>query len=192
MTMIRILVAVIFMSMATSAMADWTLNNDESRLNFVSVKAGDVAEVHRFRSLSGAVDQSGNALVEIDLTTVDTMIEVRDGRMREVLFETETFPVAQLTTNIDMTSLSELEPGDIMLLPVEGKLALHGQTLDLTIELLVSRLAADRLLVSSAKPVIVNAAQVDLAAGIEQLREIAGLPSISLAVPVTFSLLFEN
>jgi len=38
----------------------------------------------------------------------------------------------------------------------------------------------------------VNASQVGLLAGIEKLRELAGLPSISPAVPVTFSLIFEQ
>jgi hypothetical protein len=47
-------------------------------------------------------------------------------------------------------------------------------------------------MVSSRKPVIVNAASVDLADGIEALREVANLPSISKAVPVSFVLTFEE
>ena len=37
---------------------------------------------------------------------------------------------------------------------------------------------------------IINADAVSLADGVEQLREIAGLPSISKAVPVSFVLQF--
>jgi hypothetical protein len=40
--------------------------------------------------------------------------------------------------------------------------------------------------------VIVNAANLGLADGLEKLREIAGLPSISKAVPVSFVLVFEK
>jgi hypothetical protein len=51
-------------------------------------------------------------------------------------------------------------------------------------------LTADRLLVSSVRPVIVNAGPLGLDEGVERLREAAGLPSISPAVPVTFQLTF--
>ncbi len=60
----------------------------------------------------------------------------------------------------------------------------------MTAELLIARLAADRVLISTLKPIIVNASNVALAEGVEKLREIAGLPSISNAVPVTFVLQF--
>jgi hypothetical protein len=44
----------------------------------------------------------------------------------------------------------------------------------------------------SKKPVVVNAPEFKLAEGVEALREIAGLPSISLAVPVSFVLAFDQ
>ena len=62
----------------------------------------------------------------------------------------------------------------------------------LTLDLQLIRLGDDRILVNSAVPVIVNAAEYDLAAGVEKLREVAGLPAISNAVPVTFSLVFTR
>jgi len=42
--------------------------------------------------------------------------------------------------------------------------------------------------VSSLAPVIVQANEFGLVAGVEKLKELAGLPSISLAVPVSFVL----
>jgi hypothetical protein len=39
---------------------------------------------------------------------------------------------------------------------------------------------------------VVNANGLELVAGIEALREVAGLPSISYSVPVTFSLTFRR
>ena len=54
----------------------------------------------------------------------------------------------------------------------------------------IARLSDSRVLVSSLKPVIVNAGVFDLANGIEELRELAGLPAISKAVPVSFVLMF--
>lgn len=43
-------------------------------------------------------------------------------------------------------------------------------------------------MVTSAQPVIINATDYGLTDGINKLRDLAGLPSISYAVPVTFTL----
>jgi len=46
------------------------------------------------------------------------------------------------------------------------------------------------VLVVSRTPVVVNAASLRLVDGIEKLRELASLPSISKAVTVSFALTF--
>jgi hypothetical protein len=61
-----------------------------------------------------------------------------------------------------------------------------------TTELVVARLAAHKLLVSSRKPLVLQADDYDLLAGVEKLREVAGLSSISKAVPVSFVLVFHQ
>jgi hypothetical protein len=45
-------------------------------------------------------------------------------------------------------------------------------------------------MVAATKPLIVDATKFGLSDGIEKLREIAGLSSISHAVPVTFVMTF--
>ena len=175
---------------ASQAFAGWTLDNTGSRLSFVTVKAQNVAEVHSFTQLSGEVNSTGIATVIIQLASVDTLIEVRDERMREVLFQTDVFPAATVSTGIDLAELNTLAAGTSSVVPVELMLSLGGLEFPLTAELLVTRLATDRMLISTFKPIIVNAANVALAEGVEKLREIAGLPSISNAVPVTFVLQF--
>jgi len=62
----------------------------------------------------------------------------------------------------------------------------------LTFDVSVARLTDSRIIVASRSPVIVNAGQVGLLAGVEKLRDVAGLPSISPAVPVTFVLAFDR
>jgi hypothetical protein len=42
------------------------------------------------------------------------------------------------------------------------------------------------------KPIVVTADEFGLQAGIEALREVAGLPSISRAVPISFTVLFDQ
>ena len=184
-------VAVLIGLSSTSAAADWVLDNSSSRISFVSTKAGSAAEVHRFGELEGRVDAGGNATISIVLDSVDTAIPIRDERMREMLFETERFPTATLVASIDMDAVDALEPGESMPVTTEAQLQLHDNTVSLTVEMTVARLDEGRVLVASQKPLIVNASQVGLLDGIERLREIAGLPTISPAVPVTFVLAFD-
>ena len=170
----------------------WTLENDSSQVSFVSVKAGDAGESHRFTQLSGEVSNDGSASVVIQLASVDTMIPLRDERMREILFQTEMFPTARLSTSVDMDTLNAMKPGDSVDMTANLMLDLHNHQVELPAEVIVARLGKNKLMVSSRKPVIVNAASVDLADGIEALREVAKLPSISKAVPVSFVLTFEE
>jgi polyisoprenoid-binding protein YceI len=172
--------------------AAWTLDNDTSQVSFVSVKAGDAGEVHRFTQISGGLSADGDASVTIQLASVDTLIPLRDERMREMLFQTELFPTATLSASIDMDALNAIDPGNSMDLTANLNLDLREKQIQLPAEMIVARLGDHRLMVSSRKPVIVNAASVDLVAGIEALREIANLPSISKAVPVSFVLTFEE
>ena len=178
--------------LASPAYAGWTLDNDASRINFVSTKANTAAEVHTFGTLDGQVDDDGNATLSIDLNTVDTAIEIRDERMRNILFETAQFPTATLAATVDMAAVAGLSAGETTELTTEGQLMVHGTTSSVTFDISVSRLGDDRILVASRKPVIVNASQVGLRAGVEKLREVAGLPSISPAVPVSFVLAFDR
>jgi polyisoprenoid-binding protein YceI len=177
---------------AGPSFAAWTLDNDASQVSFVSVKAGDAGEVHRFTQISGSLSNDGNASVVIQLASVDTLIPLRDDRMREMLFQTELFPTASLSASIDMNMLDEIEPGDSIDMTANLKLDLRKQQVELPADMIVARLGDHKLMVSSRKPVIVNAASVDLVDGIEALREIANLPSISKAVPVSFVLTFEE
>ncbi len=177
---------------ALPASAEWALDYDASRINFVTTKANAAAEVHTFGIVDGDILGNGNVAVTIDLDSVDTAIEIRDERMRTMLFETETYPTATLVGIVDVEAVEALAVGDSSNMSLESQLMLHGTQLSVTLDLTVSRLSENRVLVSSRKPVIINAGQVGLAAGVEALREIAGLPSISPAVPVTFNLFFDQ
>jgi len=186
----RTLSLLAILAASTIAHADWTLDNSGSQLSFVSTKATDVAEVHTFHELSGSVGTDGHARVVIQLASVDTGIPIRDERMREMLFQTEMFPTATADVRLDIARLTNMAVSTSEVLTTEILLTLGESELPVTTELLVTRIAADRVLVATLKPIIVNAGAVALADGVEALREVAGLPSISKAVPVTFILQF--
>lgn len=176
---------------ATLAQAGWTLNPSESDFNFASIKKNHVYETHTFNRVSGQIDEAGNAQLMLDLTSVNTGIGIRDERMQSMLFDTSRFTSATYSLTVDVDGLKMLPAGARQQISAEGTLALFGVKKSLPATLNIYKLSANRLLVSSAYPVVVQAAAFGLDGGVEALREIAGLPAISQAVPVTFSLVFE-
>jgi len=173
---------------ASPAWAEWSIVNADSRLSFVSVKAGTVAEVHHFSRLEGSLAADGSFSLTIPLASVETMIPIRNERMREMLFNVDQFPSAQLMAQLDMAALKALKPGEQLQLAAEATLSLHEKTMPLTIETVVAQLDRDTLLVTSLQPLVLNADNLGLGEGVDRLREVAGLPSISPAVPVSFRL----
>lgn len=176
---------------SATASAQWTLSNKASTLSFVTVKADHVAEVHTFDELSGAIGEDGSVSVEIALASVNTLVPIRNERMQSMLFETDFFPRATITSQINSDRLANMAPGSSEEMGLDFTLELHDQSQTYNATVLVSRQEAG-LIATTLKPIVVNAESFDLVAGVEALREVAGLPSISRAVPVSFTVVFED
>lgn len=184
-----LLLAPLFL-LATAAQAGWQLEQP-SELTFMSFKNTHLAETHRFKRLQGSIADDGQATLDIDLTSVDTSIGIRDTRMQEMLFETNRFTTATLTANVNGKVLQEAAAGIIQTYELTGKLSLHGRTAEVRVPVLIVPATDGRLVVSSLKPVLVQADQFELTAGIQKLRDIAKLERISEVVPVNFTLIFS-
>ena len=187
-TVLSLLAPIVFIG---SAHAHWSLDNASSTLSFVTVKAEHIAEVHTFDVLSGSIDDAGEVKISIELASVNTMIQIRDERMQAMLFETNLFPDASITGKVDLEAITAMNPGASEVMEVEMTLSLHGASIALTAQLMVTRLEAG-VMASTLKPIIVTADSAGLVAGIEALREVVGLPSISRSVPVSFTLVFNQ
>lgn len=174
--------------LASAQAGTWSIDNSASRLSFISTKAGAMAEVHGFDQLSGTLRGDGQFELTIDLNSVNTAIDIRDERMRDLLFDTARFPTASLEAQIDMAQVQQIAVGQQGQVATEARLNLHGREVDLTIQAEVARLDEGTLLVTSSQPIVVTAGQFDLLPGVDRLREIAGLSSISPAVPISFRL----
>lgn len=189
---IRTLSAAALMVTSLGAFAGWQVNSDASNVSFVSVKKGDVGEVHRFKALQGSLNDAGEFALTIPLASVDTGIEIRDERMKTMLFEVEQFPSLTLSAKIDKATVDALPVGQILQLELPAEISLHGKTDKVNVDATVARLADNRLLVTSRGMVMVNAGNFGLTGGVEKLREVAGLSAISKAVPVSFVLVLEK
>jgi polyisoprenoid-binding protein YceI len=178
--------------MSSSAFAQWELVNGESTINYVSIKKSSIGEVNGFKKITGSIGDSGTVSLNIDLGSVETNIPIRNDRMKSMLFEVAKFSEATISGSVDVSRLSKLGVGDTYTDSVRLKLSLHGVSHDFATDMQITRLTDNRLLVNSVKPVIINAENYNLAEGVEQLRTVANLPSISTAVPVTFNLMFRQ
>jgi YceI-like protein len=176
---------------SSHAFAVWNLDGKNSSLSFVSTKAVDIAEVHHFTELAGRISDKGKAVITIELASVETGIPIRNERMLKLLFETDKYPLATVRSKIDMETIDTISPGSSKRLTTELMLDLHGSQVAIDADVLVVKLDEDVLLVTSTEPMILNAGSADLADGIEALREVASLPSIGSAVPVSFVLVFR-
>lgn len=189
---LRLLACSMLLPAAFSAQAQWQLDNDASTLSFVTIKADHVGEVHTFDRLSGSITRDGDAEIAIELISINTLIPIRDERMRNLLFETNLFPEANIAAQLDIEQFAELEIGGSATATIGFDLSMRDQSNSYQAEVLVTRLADNGIQVSTLKPVIVVANSFDLVRGVEALREVAGLPSISNAVPVSFTAVFHS
>ncbi|UOB25383.1 YceI family protein [Pseudomonas orientalis] len=172
------------------AHADWYLDNESSRLSFVTTKNTEIAEVHRFLVLHGKVDGQGAAQVQVELESINSGIPLRDERMRKQLFEIKQFPEALISTQINLQPINDLASGAQLELRLPLSITLHGKTHTYNAELLATRLDDRRFQVVTLEPVVVRAEDFELQPGVAALRKAAGLKSISLSVPVGAVLIF--
>ena len=186
----HLLLALMLLAPCGAAWAEWELDNTKSAVNFISIKNDSVGEIHSFASMVGYIGAAGNVQLTINLDSVETLIAVRNERMRELLFDTVTFPSAQLTAQVAPAVLAEAAKGGIVTAELPVILSLHGKEKTLPISVVVVGEGNGSLRVFTARPVLINAADFGLESGVKALQDIAGLRAISNAVPVTVQLLF--
>jgi len=175
----------------SAAWAQWDLDNERSSVNFVSIKNGNVGEMHGFGSLVGFISEDGSVQIDIDLNSVETQIEIRNERMRETLFDTAKFPTAKVTAEVEPALVSAAAGGAFVTTEVEVTLSLHGMSKTLRVPVVVVGGSGGALQVFSARPVLLGVADFGLQGGVAALAEIAGLSSISHSIPVTLHLVFD-
>ncbi|MBM7068571.1 YceI family protein [Actibacterium sp. 188UL27-1] len=181
----------IAITLGAAAQAEtWTLDGGNSHLAFGSIKKDELGEVHTFNGLSGTVSEEGNVAVEIDLTSVETNIDIRNERMIEHVFKDAA--TATLSAEIEMDALNALPVGGMTTIEVFGSLSLVGTELDVDTEMFVVRLSESQVMVTTNDIVFLNAIDAGINEGVTKLMELAELPSITRTSPVTMRLIFTT
>lgn len=168
----------------------WLLDTQKSSLWFVSTKKLHTLENHTFTSLAGAITAEGDASLAITMDSIESAIDIRNERMREHLFETSMYPEAEVMMSVDVAELAQMPAGASEVSDISALLNLHGVSVPVQAQVRISKLPDGALLVNNLQPILLAAADFNLDTGIETLKQLAGLSSISYTVPVNFHLLF--
>jgi polyisoprenoid-binding protein YceI len=175
----------------------WQVDSAKSTLNFVTTKAGQagvggVGEVQSFGQFAGGMSSGGDINFTVTLASVATGIDIRDERLRTMLFNVKDVPLAAFAARIDPAALRDLGPGGVKDIDVTGQLTLAGQSRPLAAKLRVARLGALQMSVATRAPIVVDAAQFGLKPGVEALREVMGLNFLATSAPVSLQLVLDQ
>jgi polyisoprenoid-binding protein YceI len=178
-----------------SASRAWGIDTQASSLTFVTTKAGaagvgGITETARFKRYEGGMDAGGKISLSIDLASVDSGIEIRDERLRTMLWNVKATPIANFTAQLPAAALQTLGTSG-QTVEVEGQLSMAGQTKPVAASLSVTQLGQGKLLVSTRAPIVVNANDFGLKDGVEALRAAVGLNFLASSAPVQVSLLLN-
>jgi polyisoprenoid-binding protein YceI len=181
----------------SASAAAWQIDSAKSTLNFVTTKAGQagvggVGEVQSFGQFAGGMSSGGDINFTVTLASVATGVDIRDERLRTMLFNVKDMPLAAFAARIDPAALRDLGPGSVKDIDVAGQLTLAGQSKPLAAKLRVARLGSTQLSVATRAPIVVDAAQFGLKPGVEALREVMGLNFLATSAPVSLQLVLNE
>jgi polyisoprenoid-binding protein YceI len=179
-----------------SSKTAWAIDRAASSLNYVSTKAGapgvaGVSEVQTFNRYEGGMSANGDIKMTIDLTSVDSGVEIRDERLKTMLWNVKATPTATFTAKLGDEAMSKLGTTSGSDIDVLGQLELAGQTKPVAAKLRAARVGDGTMLVTTRAPIVINSNDFGLRAGVEALREVMGLNFIAASAPVSFALVLN-
>jgi len=168
----------------------WVLDTASSSLTFQTIKNGSKLETSSFASYQGEIDENGMASLRIQLDSVDTKVDLRNVRMRFLLFETFKFAEATVSAKIDPAVIASLAQKKRIEVPVDFVLDLHGVQQSLKVPTIVTALAGNQVSVASAAPLSIPTSLFGLDEGVRKLEEAAEVTIVPMG-SVSFSLVYD-
>ena len=170
--------------------AAWTSIGDQSSIAFGSIKKDVAGEIHHFENVMATVSEDGKVEIKVDLTSLETNIDIRNERMAEHVFKGNA--EATIVGEIDMDEVKEIAPGDTGLVDIEAVLMLAGLEVEIEAEMLVAPLSPNRVLVTTSDFIFVSTADLGIDEGVDMLMSLAKLPGITRTTPISVRMVFEK
>jgi len=170
---------------------DWVLDPHQSHLYLQTEKGDHIVEKHEFTAIEGRVSRDGDATLKIDLGSLETGIDLRNVRMRFLLFETFKFPSAEITAKLDKAKLAALPSAKRISYTLPVRVNLHGISKDFDVPVSIARVNDTTVTVSTIKPVEVSAETFDFTRGLAKLSDAQNgihiVPSAAISFDLTFA-----
>ena len=168
----------------TDQSKSWVLNQEFSSIAIVTTKNNKVSEVSEFTKFKGSINKANYLSIELDMTSLETNIPIRNERIKKHLFETNLYPTADIHT--------QLKPEDLTqgVHNITFDVDMHGVSGILNAEFMVFEQYGKKI-ITLHKPLIVSADMFGLEQGITTLKNIAKLQSIDFTVPMHIILTFD-
>ncbi|MDO8982474.1 OmpA family protein [Cypionkella sp.] len=186
--LIALLVPLPLFAQDASFAPGWQIDAQSSQLRFQSVKNVTKVESSTFAAFSGGLSADGTLSLHVFLDSVDTKIDLRNVRMRFLLFETFRFPEAVITAKINAADLADLPTLRRKTIHLTYTLDLHGVKKELETDVAVTMVQDDTVVVSSTTPVVIATDDFGLADGVQKLQEAANvviIPSGTISFDLT-------
>jgi outer membrane protein OmpA-like peptidoglycan-associated protein len=167
------------------------MNTAASALRFQSVKNETKVESSTFGTYTGTIDENGLATIRILMDSVDTKVDLRNVRMRFLLFETFQFPEAVITMQIDPAQLDDLQEVRRKVMNASYTIDLHGVSSEREAEIAVMLLDDNTVAVTSSTPISLPVVDFGLDGGVAKLEDAAKVEIIPSAT-VSFDFLFNR
>lgn len=154
-------------SFAAGHANSWTLDGSLSNVSFGSIKNDYIGESHSFGDVSGTVSVEGAVEITLGLASVETMIDIRNERLGEFVFQNALS--ATLTAALEMDALNTLETGGATTVEAYGTLNHLGLDTDVDATFFVMRLTDSQVLVTTNGMAMLSTEDAGLDDGIDKL-----------------------
>jgi polyisoprenoid-binding protein YceI len=173
------------------AASKYMVDSNNSVVNFSTIKKQYVVEPAVFEGVTGSISNSGKVEINIDLSSVNTNISIRDQRLKALFFKVVKFPQASVKATIDMKKIKSIRHYKRMEIP--AILEFYGISKEIKLEVLIAKVYKNKLLITSMKPIIINAKDYGIPAkNLMALSKTVGGLSLSDKVAVNFVLSFAH
>ncbi|MCO7223436.1 YceI family protein [Pleionea sp. CnH1-48] len=178
---------------SSSLFANWELDTKQSEVSYLSTKifkgsTASATEKNVFKAVTGTVSKNGTAKLNIQLSSVETNIPIRNERMIKHVFQTDKFPSATIEAKLPEALLKQGQHRA----EIEGLLSLHGKSAKIKIPMTIDVNAEGKIVATSTSPILLSAQTFAFNDGLKKLTELAGLEFITTTVPVSFVLSFNK
>ncbi|MEE2526917.1 YceI family protein [Hyphobacterium sp. HN65] len=171
---------------------DWQIRASLSDVSFVSVKNGNVVEVSRFERFRGGISETGAIQLTIMTESVETYVDDRNFRLQDIFFLTPEFPQITVSAQVDPVAFDDLTTGEPMTMTLPLAVAFSGEVREAWADIRITRLAENRVSVTSIEPVLVDIRDFGLDERLDALRASVNLNSITPVIPVSVHLVLER